>query len=59
MTPNGWFQIFFFLLVIFAITKPLGVFMTRVFQRDKTFLDFALSVPWRCLPLGTASPTPS
>jgi K+-transporting ATPase ATPase A chain len=42
MTPNGWFQIFFFLLVIFAITKPLGVFMTRVFQRDKTFLDFAL-----------------
>ena len=42
MTSNGWFQIFFFLLVIFAITKPLGVFMTRVFQRDKTFLDFAL-----------------
>jgi K+-transporting ATPase ATPase A chain len=42
MTSNGWFQIFFFLLVILAITKPLGVFMTRVFQRDKTFLDFAL-----------------
>jgi len=42
MTSNGWCQIIFFLLVILAITKPLGVFMTRVFNRDKTFLDFAL-----------------
>jgi potassium-transporting ATPase potassium-binding subunit len=42
MTSNGWCQIIFFLLVIFGITKPLGVFMTRVFNRDKTFLDFAL-----------------
>jgi K+-transporting ATPase ATPase A chain len=42
MTSSGWFQIIFFLLVIFAITKPLGVFMARVFNREKTFLDFAL-----------------
>jgi K+-transporting ATPase ATPase A chain len=42
MTSNGWFQILFFLLVILAITKPLGVFMARVFNREKTFLDFAL-----------------
>jgi potassium-transporting ATPase potassium-binding subunit len=42
MTSNGWLQILFFLLVIFAITKPFGVFMARVFNRDKTFLDFAL-----------------
>jgi len=42
MTANGWFQIGLFLLVIFAITKPLGVFMVRVFNREKTFLDFAL-----------------
>jgi K+-transporting ATPase ATPase A chain len=42
MTSNGWFQIFFFLVVIFAITKPLGAFMARVFNREKTFLDFAL-----------------
>jgi potassium-transporting ATPase potassium-binding subunit len=42
MTSNGWFQIFFFLVVIFAITKPMGAFMTRVFNREKTFLDFAL-----------------
>ena len=42
MTANGWFQILFFLAVIFAITKPLGVFIARVFNREKTFLDFAL-----------------
>jgi len=42
MTANGWFQILFFLAVILAITKPLGVFMARVFNREKTFLDFAL-----------------
>ena len=39
MTTNGWFQILFFLLVVLAITKPLGSFMTRVFNREKTFLD--------------------
>jgi potassium-transporting ATPase potassium-binding subunit len=42
MTANGWFQIAFFLLVILALTKPLGVFITKVFNREKTFLDFAL-----------------
>ena len=39
MTANGWFQIGLYLLVIFLITKPMGVFMTRVFNREKTFLD--------------------
>ena len=39
MTNNGWFQILFFLLVVLALTKPLGAFMTRVFNREKTFLD--------------------
>jgi potassium-transporting ATPase potassium-binding subunit len=39
MTANGWFQIGFFLLVIFLITKPLGVFLARVFNGEKTFLD--------------------
>jgi potassium-transporting ATPase potassium-binding subunit len=42
MTSNGWLQIGFFLVVIFAITKPLGMFMTHVFSGEKTFLDFAL-----------------
>ena len=39
MTANGWFQIGFFLLVILLVTKPLGLFMKRVFAREKTFLD--------------------
>ncbi len=42
MTANGWFQIFLFLTVIFAITKPLGIFIARVFNRQKTFLDAVL-----------------
>src|SRR5579864_4604960 len=39
MTVNGWFQIFLFLLLIFLVTKPLGIYMARVFSREKTFMD--------------------
>ncbi|HXY02805.1 MAG TPA: potassium-transporting ATPase subunit KdpA [Terriglobales bacterium] len=39
MTANGWLQILFYLTVILLITKPLGVYMARVFSREKTFLD--------------------
>lgn len=39
MTLNGWLQIALFFLLILAVTKPLGVFMARVFAREKTFLD--------------------
>src|SRR5437660_552332 len=39
MTANGWFQILFFLALIFLVTKPMGVFMTRVFNRERTFMD--------------------
>ncbi len=39
MTLNGWLQILVFLALIFAVTRPLGAFMTRVFAREKTFLD--------------------
>jgi K+-transporting ATPase ATPase A chain len=42
MSANGCFQIGFFLLVIFLITKPLGVFLARVFSGEKTFLDRVL-----------------
>ena len=42
MTLNGWFQILLFLALILAITKPLGVFMARVFNRERTFMDPAL-----------------
>ena len=39
MTANGWAQIGLYLLVILAMTKPMGVFMARVFSRERTFLD--------------------
>src|SRR5262252_5674032 len=39
MTINGWLQILLFLALVFLVTKPLGVFMARVFNREKTFLD--------------------
>ena len=39
MTANGWFQLGLYLLAIFLVTKPLGIFMARVFAREKTFLD--------------------
>jgi K+-transporting ATPase ATPase A chain len=39
MTVNGWLQILVFFLIILAVTKPLGIFMAHVFNREKTFLD--------------------
>jgi potassium-transporting ATPase potassium-binding subunit len=39
MTLNGWVQIVLYLAVILAVTAPLGRFMTRVFNRERTWLD--------------------
>jgi K+-transporting ATPase A subunit len=39
MTANGWTQIVLFLVLVLAATKPLGAFMARVFNRERTFLD--------------------
>src|ERR1700678_4449477 len=39
MTGNGWLQIFILLLVTLALAKPAGLFMARVFAREKTWLD--------------------
>ncbi len=39
MTPNGWFQIGLFFLLIVLIARPLGIYMANVFERRKTFLD--------------------
>ena len=42
MTLNGWLQILLFLAVVLAVTKPLGLFMARVFGGERTFLHPAL-----------------
>ena len=38
MTINGWLQILVFIAIIIAIAKPVGVFMTHVFNGERTFL---------------------
>lgn len=38
MTSNGLFNIAVFFLVILAITKPLGIYMAKVFEGERTFL---------------------
>jgi K+-transporting ATPase ATPase A chain len=42
MTPNGWFQIAVFLLAVLAVTPLIGRYMTRVFNRERTWLDVVL-----------------
>ena len=42
MTGNGWFQILLFLGVVLLVTKPMGVYLYRVFERKSTWLDPAL-----------------
>ena len=39
MSANGWAQIALYSVVIIAITKPLGGYMTRVFNGERTFLS--------------------
>jgi K+-transporting ATPase ATPase A chain len=39
MKFNGVLQIVFFLAVLIVLVRPLGAFMARVFQRERTFLD--------------------
>src|SRR5512146_1817180 len=39
MTAIGWLQIILFSVIIVALTKPLGAYMTRVFNGERTFLS--------------------
>src|SRR5476651_1501832 len=38
MTTNGILQILSFLGIILLVTKPVGLFMSRLFQGERTFL---------------------
>src|SRR6202167_3967932 len=38
MTSTGLLQIFLFFLIILALTKPIGAFMARLFEGERTFL---------------------
>ncbi|HEU5342528.1 potassium-transporting ATPase subunit KdpA [Edaphobacter sp.] len=39
MTLNGWLQISFFFALVLVSAKPLGIYMARVFERERTFAD--------------------
>ena len=39
MTLNGWIQILIFCAIVVALVKPLGWYMTRVFNGERTFLS--------------------
>src|ERR1700710_938553 len=39
MTVIGWIQIFLFCAIVVALVKPLGGYMTRVFNGERTFLS--------------------
>src|SRR5271163_1817060 len=42
MTPIGLFQILLYCAIIVAVTPPLGAYMTRVFNGERTFLSLVL-----------------
>src|SRR5271163_2145217 len=39
MTVTGWIQIILFCAIVVALVKPLGWYMTRVFNGERTFLS--------------------
>lgn len=42
MTTNGILQIILYLVVLALLTKPMGVYLTKVYNGEGTFLDFIL-----------------
>ncbi len=39
MTGNGWLQLLLYFAVLFALVKPLGGFMARVYMGERNFLS--------------------
>ncbi len=39
MNIFSWLQLIFYMVVLIALAKPLGLFMARVYQGERTFLD--------------------
>jgi K+-transporting ATPase ATPase A chain len=42
MTGNGFLQLAIYFLVLLAITKPLGVYMVKIFSGERTFMHILL-----------------
>ena len=39
MSANGWLQFALFSLVLLATIRPVGAYMARVFEGQRTWLD--------------------
>ncbi len=39
MSLNGWLQIAVFIVAVLVLARPVGSYITRVFERRRTFLD--------------------
>ncbi|MGA2491127.1 MAG: potassium-transporting ATPase subunit KdpA [Anaerolineales bacterium] len=39
MNIYSWLQLIFYMVVLIALAKPLGAYMARVYQSERTFLD--------------------
>ncbi len=39
MNVFSWLQLIFYMVVLIALAKPIGTFMARVYQGERTFLD--------------------
>src|SRR5271163_4294410 len=60
MTISGWIQIALFSVIVILLTRPLGGYMTRVFNGERTFLSPVLrpverAVYWCCGVVGFVS----
>jgi K+-transporting ATPase ATPase A chain len=42
MTANGWLQFFIFVALLLALMRPLGLYMARVLEGERTFLSSLL-----------------
>ncbi len=49
MTLNGWLQISLFFFAVLLLAKPMGLYMTAVFERRSTWLDPVLAPVERLL----------
>ncbi len=39
MNIYSWLQLIFYIVVLLALAKPLGSFMAKVYQGERTFLE--------------------
>ena len=39
MSANGWLQFAVFTVILLAVTRPVGLYLTRVLEGQRTWLD--------------------